>query len=443
MDDIKVKGDMAMLDFVKKQPPARLIAVAFLIVILIGSLILSLPFSVKEGKELSYIDALYTSASAVCVTGLLTVDAYDTFTAVGQTVIALLIQIGGLGVAVIGAGIILAVGKKMDLKSRNLVSEAMNLDAGRGAVRFIKTAFLITAVIEITGALLSFFVFIRDYPLKRALGLSIFHSIASFNNAGFDLLGGSRSLTGYKDDVFLNIVTMLLIILGGIGFLVIREVINKKFSFRKLSMHSKTVITVSAALTLVGAILIFITEEISVLGAIFSSVSTRTAGFTTFSFGSFTEAGRLVVCALMIIGASPGSTGGGIKTTTFFVILKGIGASATGKSERAFRYSIPKDAFRKATMIALIAVALIFTSSFFICLIENDLALSDVLFEMSSAFATVGLSTGITPGLSVASKLISVVMMYIGRLGPMCVATLWYFSKGERVSYPEGNISVG
>ena len=359
---------MAMLDFVKKQPPARLIAVAFLIVILIGSLNLSLPFSVKEGKELSYIDALYTSASAVCVTGLLTVDAYDTFTAIGQTVIALLIQIGGLGVAVIGAGIILAVGKKMDLKSRNLVSEAMNLDAGRGAVRFIKTAFLITAVIEITGALLSFFVFIRDYPLKRALGLSIFHSIASFNNAGFDLLGGSRSLTGYKDDVFLNIVTMLLIILGGIGFLVIREVINKKFSFRKLSMHSKTVITVSAALTLVGAILIFITEEISVLGAIFSSVSTRTAGFTTFSFGSFTEAGRLVVCALMIIGASPGSTGGGIKTTTFFVILKGIGASATGKSERAFRYSIPKDAFRKATMIALIAVALIFTSSFFICL---------------------------------------------------------------------------
>ena len=179
------------------------------------------------------------------------------------------------------------------------------------------------------------------------------------------------------------------------------------------------------------------------LGALFSSVSTRTAGFTTFSFGSFSEAGRLVVCVLMIIGASPGSTGGGIKTTTFFVVLKGISASATGKSERAFRYSIPKDAFRKATMIVLIAIALILTSSFLICLIERDLAMSDVLFEMSSAFATVGLSTGITPGLSVASKLISVVMMYIGRLGPMCVATLWYFSKGERVSYPEGNISVG
>ncbi len=427
----------------KKLSPARIIALGFALVILIGSGLLMLPCSIQDGVTVRYIDALYTSTSAVCVTGLIAVDAGDTFTPLGQFILAALIQIGGLGVTSIGAGVILAMHKKIDLKTRTLVHEGSNLELGRGAVKFIKSVFLTTLTFELVGAALSFIVFVRDYPPLKALGISLFHSVAAFNNSGFDILGNYQNLIPYQTDVLLNLVTCGLIFFGGIGFLVIREVIEKKFRWKKLSMHTKVVLSVSGALLAVGTLLLKLTEDISWLGAFFNSVSARTAGFSTYPLAEFSNAGLLVLIVLMFIGASPGSTGGGIKTSTFFVLLQGILSSATNRSEKAFRYAVPSDAFRKAAVITLLALGVVTAGTYLLAVMEPELRLIDALFEITSAFGTVGLSTGITAKLGVGAKLLSVLIMYIGRLGPLTVASLWYFNKGERVRYPEGNIAIG
>lgn len=434
-----------MLAFLRRQPPVRIIAAGFALVILLGSLLLMLPCSVKDGVHLRYIDALYTSTSAVCVTGLIAADAGDTFTVVGQIILALLIQIGGLGVTAVGAGVILAMGKKMDLRGRNLVQEAGNLDSGHGVVRFVRSVFLTTLIFELCGAVLSFCVFVRDYPLPRAIGISLFHSVAAFNNSGFDILGGGQNLIPYRDDILLNLVTCGLIFFGGIGFLVIREMVKHKWHWKRYSMHARVVLSVSGVLTLLGTLLVKLTERgnITWLGAFFASVTARTAGFSTFSFADFSVAGLLVMMVLMFIGASPGSTGGGIKTSSFFVLCRGVHAAASGRSEKAFHYAIPREAFRKAAVIAALALSAITVSTVAISILEPMLGLEDVLFEMVSAFGTVGLSTGITAGLTVPSKLISIGMMYIGRLGPLTIASLWHFGGIERVRYPEGNISIG
>ena len=450
-----------MFNFLKKQSPVRIIALGFLATILLGSVLLILPFSIKPGIQLNYIDALYTSTSAVCVTGLIAVDVGTTFTTFGQIVLAVLIQVGGLGVTTIGAGIILAVGKKMNLKGMNVLRETSSAEFGKGFGKFVRDIFVTTVIIELIGALLSFIVFSQDMPLLTAIGVSLFHSIASFNNSGFDILGGVEgfnqleSLIPYQNNLLLNFTTCLLIVLGGLGFLVIREIIRTRFKWKKFSMHTKVVLVTSAVLIVVGTVLLKLTEDISWLGAFFFSVSARTAGFATYSLGAvngvggFNVAGLLTLIVLMFIGASSGSTGGGIKTTTFFVLLQGIKSSATKKSEKAFKYAIPKDAFKKAAVIALLATFVIVFGSYLISIFETsntslpNLRFIDVLFEVTSAFGTVGLSTGITPNLTVASKITSILIMYIGRLGPLTVASLWQFAHGERFSYPEGNISIG
>jgi trk system potassium uptake protein TrkH len=443
-----------MLKFIKTQTPVRIIALGFFTVIILGSFLLMMPLSVRDGVDLQYMDALYTSTSAVCVTGLIAVDAGTTFTPIGQTILALLIQIGGLGVTTIGAGFILAVGKKMDLKGRRVIKEASNLNSGKGLIRFIRNVFVTTVIIEGIGAVLSFFVFVKDMPVLTAAGVGLFHSVAAFNNSGFDILGGIvkkdgtsfaplENLIPYQDDIFFNSITCGLVILGGIGFLVIREVIQKGIHWKKLSMHTQVVLSMTAALLMIGTLLLKFSEDISWLGAFFFSVSARTAGFSTYPLGTFSMAGLLVLIALMYIGASPGSTGGGIKTTTFFVLLQGIKSSVTNKSEKAFKYAMPKDAFKKASVIATLSVFVVLIGTYLMSLLEPHLSLVDVLFEITSAFGTVGLSTGITTELTVGSKLISVFVMYIGRLGPLTVASIWYFSKGERYSYPEGNIAIG
>ena len=432
-----------MINLIKRQSPARLIALGFISLILIGSILLRLPFCVKEGVHLSYIDSLYTSTSAVCVTGLIAVDAGDTFTPLGQMILGLLMQTGGLGVTTVGAGLMLLMRKKVDLKERTLVKEALNVDSGKGLITLVKRIFIVTIVFETAGALLSLLVFIQDYPFPKALGISIFHSVAAFNNAGFDILGNFQSLVNYSDSIMLNIVTCFLIFFGGIGFLVIWELLEKKCRWKKLSMHAKIVLSVSGVLIVVGTVLIKATENVSWMGAVFNSISARTAGFSTYSLAGFSKSGLLVIMILMFIGSSPGSTGGGIKTTTFFVLLQGIKSSATNTSEKAFHYSIPKDAYKKASVIALIAASVIIVGTYLMGIFEPDVTFFDVFFEVTSAYGTVGLSTGITPGLSVPSKLLSIIIMYIGRLGPWTVATLWHFSKGERVSFPEGNISIG
>ncbi len=432
-----------MKGFFHRQSPGRLIALGFALVIFIGSLLLIMPFSVQDGVDLHYIDALYTSTSAVCVTGLIAVDAGDTFTPIGQFILAMLIQIGGLGVTAVGAGVIIIMGRRVDIKGRNLIREAMNLDSGRGVIRFIKSVFQTTLIFELSGAALSFLVFSRDYPPLKALGISLFHSVAAFNNSGFDILGNFQNLTSYRDNVLLNLVTCGLIFFGGIGFLVIREMRLHAFHWKNFSMHAKVVISVSIALILTGTILIKMTEDVTWLGALFHSVSARTAGFSTYPLGAFSSKGLLVLTVLMFIGASPGSTGGGIKTSTFFVLLQGVKSAATNKSEKAFHYAIPREIFRKASVVTLLASTVVIVGTYLLLVMEPDIQLMDALFEITSAYGTVGLSTGITPDLGVDSKLLSILIMYIGRLGPLTVASLWYFSRGERVSYPEGNIAIG
>jgi trk system potassium uptake protein TrkH len=429
--------------FLRKQPPSRIIAVGFFLTILLGSALLMLPCSIQDGVTLRYIDSLYTSTSAVCVTGLIAVDAGDTFTVFGQIILAFLIQIGGLGVTAIGAGVILAMGKKVNFKGRTLVQESMSLSSGKGITPFLRNVFATTVTFELAGAFLSFFVFVKDYPPLRAAGISLFHSIAAFNSSGFDILGNFQSLIPYQDNVALNLITCGLVFFGGIGFLVIRELWEKKCRFKKLSMHARVVLSVSIILLALGTVLIKATEDISWLGAFFSSVSARTAGFSTFSLGKFSQTGLLTITILMFIGASPGSTGGGIKTSTVFALLQGVKTAATNKTCKAFHYSLPKEAFHKASIITLLAACVIFLGTFLLSVFEPNIPLNELLFEATSAFGTVGLSTGITPSLTDNSKLLSIAIMFIGRLGPLTIATLWYFGREERVRYPEGNLAIG
>lgn len=428
---------------IKRLSPARMIALGFGGMILLGAILLILPISVKEGVNLTFLDSFFTATSAVCVTGLVVVDTADTFTWFGQAVIAFLIQVGGLGVAAMGAGIMLAIRHRIDLRSRLLVREAMNLNPGRGVITFLRRLFLTTVFLESMGALLSLPVFWQDFPPGQAIWVSIFHSVAAFNNAGFDILGGFRSLIDYYDNIWLTLVTAGLIILGGIGFLVIRELQKNRFAWKKYSLHSKVVLSTSAALILGGTLLLWLGEDISLLGAFFHSVSARTAGFASYSMGDLSSAGLVWLIVLMFIGASPGSTGGGIKTSTIFVLLQSIKSAATNKKEKAFHYSLPKDAFRKAEVIVLMGIILVAVATGIFLILEPDVPVGDAMFEIVSAFATVGLSTGVTQSIGPGAKILIIIIMYIGRLGPLTVATLWHFGHGERTSYPEGNIAIG
>ena len=430
------------MKYLERQSPARIIAIGFLAVILTGSFLLMLPVCVKPGVRLHYVDALFTSTSAVCVTGLIAVDTADTYTTLGQTVVALLIQIGGLGVTSVGVGVILALGKRVNLKERLLVKEALNLDSGRGIVCLVRNVLITTLCFEGVGAVLSFLVFSRDYPPLKAVGISLFHSVAAFNNSGFDILGGLKNLTGYQDNVLLNLTTAGLIIFGGLGFLVIMDLIKNR-SFKKLCLHSKAVIVTTLILLASGTVLIWLTEDITWLGAFFTSVSARTAGFSTFPLGEFTSAGLLSVSVLMFIGASPGSTGGGIKTSTLVTLFHTIKGAACNEEPHAFHYRIPQEAFYKAAIVTALSALVVCLGTFFMCILEPGIPFEDILFEITSAFGTVGLSTGITPGLSSLSKLLEVLVMYIGRLGPLTIVTIWVFKPTKSVSYAEGSMSIG
>lgn len=431
-----------MKSIVKRQSPARIIAFGFMAVILTGSFLLMLPVCINPGVSLHYVDALFTSTSAVCVTGLIAVDTADTFTVAGQTIVALLIQIGGLGVTSVGVALILALGRRVNLKERLLIKEAMNLSSGKGIVNVVKNVLKTTLCFEGAGALLSYLVFSKDYPPLKAAGISLFHSVAAFNNSGFDILGGLQNLTGYKDDILLNLTTAGLIIFGGLGFLAIMDMAEHR-SFKKLCLHSKAVIVTTLILLVTGTVLIRLTEDITWLGAFFTSVSARTAGFTTFPLSNFTTAGLLTVTVLMFIGASPGSTGGGIKTSTLFTLFHTIKGAATNTQPHAFHYKIPQEAFYKAAIVTALSALVVISGIFFMCILEPGLGFADIMLEITSAFGTVGLSTGITPGLSPLSKLLEILIMYIGRLGPLTIVTIWIFKPDTSVSFPEGSISIG
>ena len=428
--------------FITKQPPGRLIAMGFATVILLGALLLMTPLAVRDGVEVSFIDALFTSTSAVCVTGLIAIDTADHFTPFGQGVVAALIQIGGLGVTSVGVGLIIAAGRRVSIRSRLLVKEALNVDSYGGIVRLVKSVLFMTLCFEVTGAVLSFLVFSRDYDPVHALGISIFHSIAAFNNSGFDVLGGLRNLIPYRDSILLNMTTCFLIIFGGLGFLVILDLLKHR-DFRHLTFHSKAVITTTIGLLVVGTLLLKATEDITWMGAFFHSVSARTAGFSTYSIGDFTNAGLFVLCVLMFIGASPGSTGGGIKTSTFFVILQAVRSMCTKRSIGAFHRSISQQNVSKACIIAVLSMAVVCVATFLMCVLEPECTFIQLLFEVVSAFGTVGLSTGITPGLSVAGKLVIILVMYTGRIGAVTLISMWIEHPEPSARYSEEAISVG
>ena len=346
---------------------------------LFRSILLWLPISANDGVRVSFLDALFTSTSAVCVTGLASIDIADNFNIFGRTIVALLIQTGGLGVTCIGVGIIWLAGKRVGLKQRTLVREALNLNSFRGVVRLVKAILLMTLSFELIGAILSFVAFREHYDTWDAIGISVFHAVSSFNNAGFDVLGSFKGLVEYQSNVLLNLTTCGLIICGGLGFLVLIDVMKNR-SFKKLMFHSKVVLTMTISLLIIGTLLLRWTEDMPWLVAFFHSTSARTAGFSTYPIGKFTEAGLLVLIVLMFIGASPGSTGGGIKTTTLFVLIQSIKSTATNQHCEAFKRRIPCEAIMKAFMITLLSLGVVVVGTFAMCIFEPEYTFAQNIF---------------------------------------------------------------
>ncbi len=424
----------------------RIIALGFIAVIAVGTFLLSLPISHTGEVRVTVLDALFTAVSSVCVTGLITVETGLAYSYFGQAVIMFLLQIGGLGITSISAGLVVLFGGSLSTKGNNLVKEALNYPVYSGLGEMIRSVMLLDFSIEALGAVMAFTVFSRDYSVGKAIWLSIFHAISAFNNGGFDVLGNGDSIGFYKGDGWFNILTSLLIILGGLGFFVIRELLLCiRGKVKKLSLHTKVVLMVTGVLLFSGTIILKATEgsNISWVGAFFASVTARTAGFATYPLSGFSNAGLIVMCVLMFIGASPGSTGGGVKTTTAYVFMKRLLSVITGREAISFKRRIKSDSMSKAYIIVSLGLVWVILQSTLMSLFDPAISLRDILFEQFSAFGTAGLSTGITGSLSIPSKLILILTMYIGRLGPLTISTLWVSGVKQRSSRPDGDLPIG
>lgn len=423
--------------------PGRKIVLAFAGMILIGALLLMLPISRREGVSLSILEALFTATSASCVTGFVVMDTAESFSIFGRTVIILLVQMGGLGVAVLGVLVTALAGGHIGLRDRALVREAWNVSGYSGIVGLMKRVILVTLCFEGAGAALSTIAFMRELPFLKALGMGVFHAISSFNNAGFDLSGGFRGLTEYYNDPAINLITASLIICSGLGYLVW---IDMGLNWRRpgrFSLQTKVVLFTTALLLVGGTLALKLSENISWLAAFFQSVSARSAGFASVDFRSFTAAGMIIMCFLMLIGASPGSTGGGMKTTTLFALCLSVAASARGSKRQAFRRKIPDEVFTKAFTLFFMSLAGVFICSLLIALFEPGLGLSEVLFEAVAAFSTAGISLGVTPTLGTAARIVLILTMFTGRLGPITMATVWTYRLTPAFEYSEENITIG
>lgn len=441
--------------------PSTKICLSFLAVILIGSFILWLPVSLKD-PSVKYIDLLFTSTSAVCVTGLIATDAYNSFTIFGQAVLAILIQLGGLGVTTLSIALILLTNGSLNFSQNSLVKEAWNIENYKGIKSIFGYVLLYTGIVESIGVILSAISFcnyflanpnLPDSSVARGVGMAFFHSIAAFNNSGFDIMGNYVNLIPFQSDILLNLTTMGLIVFGGIGFLVVIDICKKKFNIKKFKLHTKVVLLMTFILLFGGGLLIKLCEmsNISWIGAFFFSVSARTAGFSTYPVKGFQDSTLIVLIILQFIGAAPGSTGGGIKVTTFFVIIMYLKSTVTNGQTKAFKKGISDDTVKKSFMIFLLALGVIFLGTLIISSVEHQKTLDgyqydalDYFFETTSAFGTVGLSTGYTPYFTVTSKLVLIALMYIGRLGPLTLATLY---KGKQTTstakYLDEHISIG
>jgi trk system potassium uptake protein TrkH len=442
-----------------KLAPAQILALGFAGVIILGALLLSLPVASKDGHSLRFIDAFFTATSAVCVTGLVVVDTGTHFTRFGQFVIISLIQVGGLGLMTFSTLAAILLGKKIGLKERLLIQESFNQNTLAGLVKLIRNVLLVTLIIEGLGGLILTLRFSMDFPFDRALAFGFFHSVSAFCNAGFDLFGQVfgkfSSITHYVNDWVVTLTIGGLIILGGLGFPVIVELI--RFPQKKrLSLHSKLVIFMTTILIIAGAILIMLIEFSNsktigglningkFLGALFQSITPRTAGYNSLDVSQLRTGTWFIMIVLMFIGASPSSTGGGIKTTTFGVLAVTVAASIKGRENaELFERRIPTDIVYKAITILTIALSWVSLVTLVISLIE-PYAFIRLFFEVMSAFGTVGLTTGITPGLANISKILLIITMFIGRVGPVTV--ILALSRRERPSstkYIEERLMIG
>ncbi|MEK5239522.1 TrkH family potassium uptake protein [Paenibacillus sp. FSL L8-0470] len=440
--------------FLKLSPP-QILVLGFAAVILIGTLLLMLPISSASGHSLRFIDALFTATSATCVTGLVVVDTGTYFSVFGQITILVLIQIGGLGFMTMATLFALLLKRKISLRDRLILQEAMNQSSMEGIVRLIRKVLLYSLAIEASCAALLALRWAVDMPFGRALYYGIFHAVSMFNNAGFDIFGGYRSLTGYVNDPTVNIVVMFLIVSGGIGFIVMSDLMDYRKS-RRLLLHTKVVLSMTAALILIGTVVIFVFEFTNsrTLGPLnlggklwasfFQSVTPRTAGANTVDIAGLRQASQFFIVILMFIGASPGSTGGGIKTTTFTLMIGAVVSMLRGREDIVlFRYRLAQERVFKALTITLLALLLIVSVSMVLSTTEERPFLM-ILFETTSAFATVGLSMGLTPELTEAGKILISLTMFAGRLGLLTLAYALGPKQGKALyKYPEGKMIIG
>lgn len=424
-------------DFMKKQTlsPARIISLIFLAIILLGSFLLMLPVSARSGQATGFIDAMFTAASATCVTGLSVVDTYQHWSLFGQLVILILIQIGGLGFMTVFTMISLALKRNIMIRERKILMQAAGAEHMGGVIRLIKRILRGTVLFEGLGALLLALRFCPDFGFLKGFYFSVFHSVSAFCNAGFDLFGclsPGTSLMAYRSDWLVMLTVMALITVGGLGFLVWSDIVKFRFSFKKFSLHSKIVLTASAVLFVVGTVLFLVLENAhtlrglpagdKLLNAMFLAVTPRTAGFFTVDYGQVSEGGSLLTMLLMFIGGSSGSTAGGIKTTTFVVLLLAMFSVARNRADVcSFKRKIQPAAVTLATSVACIYLSVNIIAAGLLCAVQ-DVGLKEALFEVISATGTVGLSCGITAGLHTFSKCVIILLMYGGRIGLLSLA---------------------
>ena len=431
----------------------QLIIMGFAGVILLGTVLLMLPFSSAEKVITPFHEALFTATSAVCVTGLVVKDTGSYWSLAGQTIILALIQIGGLGVVTVAASVSILSGKKISLMQRSTMQDAISAPKVGGIVRLTRFILRGTFLIEAAGTVLLLPVFMGDYG-KKGIWMSVFHSISAFCNAGFDILGTDSSmfpsLTRYSGNILINLVIMLLIITGGIGFLTWDDIYTNKLNFKRYRMQSKIILMTTACLILFPTVFFYICDltklpmEKRLLAAAFQSVTTRTAGFNTINISEMSEASKAVMILLMLIGGSPGSTAGGMKTTTFSVLI--LNAIATFRSQEnagAFGRRLEYHVKKNAATIAMLYFALFFGGGIAISVYEG-LPLLNCLYEAASAVGTVGLTLGITPELHVFSQVVLIILMYLGRVGGLTLIYAVFSGRNKgNAKLPLEKITVG
>ncbi len=437
------------------RPQSLILIYGFLGLIAIGTIILMLPISSKSGHATSFVDALFTSTSAVCVTGLVVADTANYWNLFGQIVILVLIQLGGFGFMTSATLFLLAFGRRIGLRERLLIGESMGLSKMGGLTSIVKRMAVFTLIIEAVGVLIFLIRFTSASGFWTALWQSIFHSVSAFNNAGFDIFGNFSSLSAYNADPLLLLVTAGLIILGGISFLVVTDIIQVK-RFTKLSLDSKLVLFTTLALLIMGTIIVLLTEfrdpdtlgamtfPQKVLNAFFQSVTARTAGFSSVNVANIANYALFFTMMLMFIGGASGSTAGGIKVNNFGMLAATIWSTLRGKEHAgAFNREFTTQHIHRALTVVLLSLGLISVVVFLLTITE-EFRFLDLLFETVSAFGTVGLSTGITPGLTVAGRLIITITMFVGRLGPLTLMlALIQRQYPATYRYPEETVRIG